>query len=253
MNKTIRILRHIPNGITLLNLFSGCLSIVAAFEGRLELAGLLIIISGILDFLDGFTARLIGSYTQLGKELDSLSDVVSFGVAPAFILYHLLRNSLGISNCHGIFQGHLILIVPFVVAVFSSLRLGLFNIDDRQTSSFIGLPTPANAFLIVGLVFGSNSTWAGIFNSIVSSPAILIALSLVLSFLLVSELPMFSLKIKSLKPAIAYKQLTFLMGAIIFMVVFQKASLSIIIVWYIILSVIYYFWDRLIKKDNRNE
>lgn len=252
MNKIIRILRHIPNGITLLNLFSGCLSIVAAFEGRLELAGLLIIISGILDFLDGFTARLIGAYTQLGKELDSLSDVVSFGVAPVFILFHLLRNSLGISDCQGIFQGHLILIIPFVVAVFSSLRLGLFNIDDRQTSSFIGLPTPANAFLIIGLVFGSNSTWAGIFNPIVSSPAILIALSFVLSFLLVCELPMFSLKIKSLKPAIAYKQLIFLTGAIVFIVVFQKASLSIIIVWYIILSVIYYLWDKLTKKDNRN-
>lgn len=252
MNKIISTLKHIPNGITLLNLFSGCLSIVAAFEGRLELAGLLIIISGILDFLDGFTARLIGAYTQLGKELDSLSDVVSFGVAPAVILYHLLRNSLSISDCHGIFQGHLILIIPFVVAVFSSLRLGLFNIDERQTSSFIGLPTPANAFLIIGLVFGANSTWESIFIPIVNSPTVLIVLSIVLSFLLVCELPMFSLKIKSLKPAVAYKQLTFLTGAIIFIAVLQKASLSIIIVWYITLSVIYYLLDKLIKKDKRN-
>lgn len=252
MNKITSILKHIPNGITLLNLFSGCLSIVAAFEGRLELAGLLIIISGILDFLDGFTARLMGAYTQIGKELDSLSDVVSFGVAPAVILYHLLRHSIGISIYHGIFDGHFVLVIPFLVAVFSSLRLGLFNIDERQTGSFIGLPTPANAFLIIGLVFGANSTWANIFNPIVSSPTALIALSPVLSFLLVCELPMFSLKIKSLKPAVAYKQLTFLSGAIVFIVIFKKASLSIIIVWYIVLSGIYFLLDKLMKKDKRN-
>lgn len=252
MDSKKRIIRHIPNGITLLNLFSGSLSIVAAFEGRLELAGLLVIVSGLLDFLDGFTARLIGVYTQLGKELDSLSDVVSFGVAPAVVLFHLLRKSLGIDSCHGIFDGHIILAVPFLVAVFSSLRLGLFNIDERQTSSFIGLPTPANAFLIVGLVFGANSNWTAIYNPIVNSPTVLIILSFVLPFLLVCELPMFSLKIKSLKPAVAYKQLTFLAGALTFIVVFGKASLSIIIVWYIILSFVYFLREKLIKKEYRN-
>jgi len=249
MNRITRVIRHIPNGITLLNLFSGSLSIVAAFEGRLELAGLLIIISGVLDFLDGFTARLIGAYTQLGKELDSLSDVVSFGVAPAVILYHMLRQSIGISDCHGIFEGHFVLVIPFLVAVFSSLRLGLFNIDERQTSSFIGLPTPANAFLIIGLVFGANSSWSGLFNPIVGSPVVLIVLAIISSFLLVCELPMFSLKIKSLKPSVAYKQLTFLAGAVVFIAIFQKAALSIIIAWYIVLSTIYYLWDKLINKD----
>lgn len=252
MTNLNRFTRHIPNGITLMNLLSGCLSVVAAFEGMLDLAGLLIIISGILDFLDGFTARLIGAYTQLGKELDSLSDVVSFGVAPSVILYHLLRRSLGIDDCHGIFSGHLVLLIPFVVAVFSSLRLGLFNIDERQSNSFIGLPTPANAFLIIGLVFGANSSWAEVFSPIVSSPIALMVLSFVLSFLLVCELPMFSLKIKSLKPAVAYKQLTFLAGAIVLIAIFQKASLSLIIVWYIVLSEVYFLWDKMIKKEQRN-
>jgi len=241
--------RHIPNGITLMNLLSGCLSIVAAFEGRLELAGVFIIISGVLDFFDGFTARLIGAYTQLGKELDSLSDVVSFGVAPAVILYHLLRQSLGLAPDQSIFDGHLLLLLPFAVAVFSSLRLGLFNIDERQTSLFIGLPTPANAFLIIGLVFGANSSWVNIYNPIISSSTVLIVLSVVQSFLLVCELPMFSLKIKSLKPAVAYKQLTFLVGAILLIVVFRKASLSLVIVWYVVLSVFYYLFDKLIKKQ----
>jgi CDP-diacylglycerol--serine O-phosphatidyltransferase len=232
-----------------MNLLSGCLSIVAAFEGRLELAGVFIIISGVLDFFDGFTARLIGAYTQLGKELDSLSDVVSFGVAPAVILYHLLRQSLGLAPDQSIFDGHLLLLLPFAVAVFSSLRLGLFNIDERQTSLFIGLPTPANAFLIIGLVFGANSSWVNIYNPIISSSTVLIVLSVVQSFLLVCELPMFSLKIKSLKPAVAYKQLTFLVGAILLIVVFRKASLSLVIVWYVVLSVFYYLFDKLIKKQ----
>lgn len=249
MSNLLRYTRHIPNGITLMNLLSGCLSIVAAFEGRLELAGVFIIISGVLDFFDGFTARLIGAYTQLGKELDSLSDVVSFGVAPAVILYHLLRQSLGLAPDQSIFDGHLLLLLPFAVAVFSSLRLGLFNIDERQTSSFIGLPTPANAFLIIGLVFGANSSWVNIYNPIISSSTVLIVLSVVQSFLLVCELPMFSLKIKSLKPAVAYKQLTFLVGAILLIVVFRKASLSLVIVWYVVLSVFYYLFDKLIKKQ----
>lgn len=252
MSNLIRYTRHIPNGITLANLFSGCLSIVAAFDGRLELAGIFIIISGVLDFLDGFTARLIGAYTQLGKELDSLSDVVSFGVAPAFILYHLLRQSLGISQEQNIFDGHLVLLIPFAVAVFSSLRLGLFNIDERQTSSFIGLPTPANAFLIIGLVFGANSSWGTFFSSIIGSPAVIIILSFILSFLLVCELPMFSLKIKSLRPAIAYKQLTFIGGTIVLIAVFMKASLSLIIIWYIVLSAIYFIIDRIVNKKNWN-
>ncbi|MDI3527432.1 MAG: CDP-diacylglycerol---serine O-phosphatidyltransferase [Tenuifilum sp.] len=249
MSNLLRYTRHIPNGITLMNLLSGCLSIVAAFEGRLELAGVFIIISGVLDFFDGFTARLIGAYTQLGKELDSLSDVVSFGVAPAVILYHLLRQSLGLTPDQSIFDGHLLLLLPFAVAVFSSLRLGLFNIDERQTSLFIGLPTPANAFLIIGLVFGANSSWVNIYNPIISSSTVLIVLSVVQSFLLVCELPMFSLKIKSLKPAVAYKQLTFLVGAILLIVVFRKASLSLVIVWYVVLSVFYYLFDKLIKKQ----
>ncbi|BDX38143.1 CDP-diacylglycerol--serine O-phosphatidyltransferase [Tenuifilaceae bacterium CYCD] len=243
------IIKHFPNAITLLNLVAGCFSIVASFEGQLELAGLFILIAGVFDFLDGFTARLIKAYTLLGKELDSLSDVVSFGVAPSMILFQLMKQSMGISQSEGMFNGHWMLAIPFVMAAFSSLRLGIFNIDERQTSSFIGLPTPANAFLIAGLVFGLDSNWSELYRIISTSSILIVVIVVIQSFLLVCELPMFSLKIKSLSPKIAYKQFILIGGAIALFIIFHKASLSLIILWYILLSIIFYIADKMFKND----
>jgi len=235
-----KIIRHFPNAITLLNLIAGCLSIVSAFEGNLQIAGLLIIIAGVFDFLDGFTARLIGAYSPLGKELDSLSDVVSFGVAPSMIMYHLLKNSLGLDASEGLLTGHFILAVPFLLAAFSSLRLGIFNLDQRQTSSFIGLATPPSAFFTVGIVFGLHSGWSSVFEYFTSSPTLLILMIIIQSALLVCELPMFSLKLKTLKFSIAYKQILLLSGSLVLILIFYKASLPLIILWYILLST--FFW-----------
>jgi len=234
------IIRHLPNAITLLNLVAGCLSIVSAFEGSLQMAGIFILIAAVFDFFDGFTARLLGAYSPLGKELDSLSDVVSFGVAPAMILFHLLKSSLGIDSSEGLLSGHLLLAIPFIMAAFSSLRLGIFNLDERQTSSFIGLPTPANALLTVGLVFGLHSGWSSFFSFFTSSPAILILIIIIQSALLVCELPMFSLKLKSIKFSVAYKQISLIIGAIALIAIFQTAALSLVILWYIFLSL--FFW-----------
>lgn len=239
-----RVLKPLPNTITLLNLVSGCLSITAAFSGNLQMAGVLIIVSGILDFCDGFTARLIGAYSSLGKELDSLSDVVSFGVAPAVIMYHLLRNALQLPATEGLFDGHWILVVPFFIAAMSSLRLAIFNLDTRQTTSFIGLATPANALLIAGLTFGMTSKWANLYSVVVSSPIVLVVLTVVLSLLLVCEMPMFSLKIKSLNPKVAYKQLMLIFGGVVLLIVYGKASLSFVMVWYILLSLIFWICER---------
>jgi CDP-diacylglycerol---serine O-phosphatidyltransferase len=235
-----RIIKHLPNAITLLNLVAGCLSIVSALEGNLELAGAFILIAAVFDFFDGFTARLIGAYSLLGKELDSLSDVVSFGVAPSMILFHLLKKSLGIEGSEGLLTGHLLLAIPFLVAAFSSLRLGIFNLDERQTSSFIGLPTPANAIFTVGLVFGLHSGWSSIFEYFTSSPTLLIVMIVIQSAILVCELPMFSLKLKTLKFSVAYKQISLIIGAVALLIIFQYAALSLVILWYILLSV--FFW-----------
>jgi CDP-diacylglycerol--serine O-phosphatidyltransferase len=242
-----RIIQSLPNTITLLNLVAGCLSIVSAFEGNLQVAGIFILIAAVLDFFDGFTARLLGAYSPLGKELDSLSDVVSFGVAPAMILFHLLKSSLGIERTEGLISGHFLLATPFIMAAFSSLRLGIFNLDERQTSSFIGLPTPANAMLTVGLVFGIHSNWSGIFNFFTSSPTFLILFILAQSAILVCELPMFSLKLKSMKFSVAYKQISLIVGAIVLVSVFQTAALSLVIIWYIALS--FLFWT--ISRNNK--
>lgn len=244
MIRVKQMLKWLPNTITLLNLLSGCLSITAAYEGKLELAAMLIILSAVFDFLDGFVARMVGAYSELGKQLDSLSDVVSFGVAPAVIVYHLMRQSLGTPSAEGIFDGHWLLVVPFFIAMMSALRLGIFNLDVRQTESFIGLPTPANALFMVGLVFGLNSSWSALFGAVAGSWVVLVLLSVGLSLLLVSELPMFSLKIKTLNPKIAYKQLVLIIGAAAILAVFGRAALSPIILWYILLSLGFWLFER---------
>ena len=244
-----RIIKSIPNTITLLNLVSGCISIVCAFEGNLQIAGIFILIAAVFDFFDGFTARLLGAYSPLGKELDSLSDVVSFGVAPAMILFHLLKSSLGLENSEGLLSGNYILAVPFIMAAFSSLRLGIFNLDERQTNSFIGLPTPANALLTVGLVFGLHSSWSSIFNLVASSPALLIIFIIAQSAILICELPMFSLKLKSLKFSVAYKQITLIIGAIVLISTFQTAALSLVILWYIALSTFFWIFEGKEKEE----
>lgn len=228
--------KNIPNTLTLINLVAGCLSIVSTFEGNLLLASYLILIASIFDFLDGFTARLLKAYSPLGKELDSLADLVSFGVAPAAILYHYLKVSLSFPVNEGFSTGQVILVVPFLIAAFSALRLAIFNLDTRQTSSFIGLPTPANALLIVGLVLGMNSPFANFFQGIVSSSYTLIVIIVVLSALLVSPIPMFSLKIKSLKLNESWQQFILLIIGALLIFLLGKAALLPIILFYIVFS-----------------
>lgn len=231
-------LKHIPNTLTLANLLLGCLSIVSAFEGSLLLAAYLIIIATVFDFLDGFSARLLKAYSPMGKELDSLSDLVSFGVAPSVIVFHLLIDALGDSAAGGFTGGQALLVIPFLIALFSALRLAKFNIDTRQTTSFIGLPTPANALFIVGIVLGLNSSRSDWFGYFTNSPVAIIVMVLVLSALLVSPIPMFSLKIKSFDLKKIWKQLILVFLAIMAIVFLGLASLSIVILCYILISLL---------------
>ncbi len=230
--------RQIPNTLTSINLFLGCLSIVSSFEGSLLFASYFILLASIFDYLDGFMARLLKAYSPLGKELDSLSDLVSFGVAPSVIVFHLLKNSLGLNDNQGFMEGNVILAIPFLIAVFSSLRLAKFNIDTRQTTSFIGLPTPANAIFIVGIVLGLNSPYNEWFELLTSSPSAIIVLVLVLSALLVSPIPMFSLKIKGFNPKETWRQMLLLALAILAILFLGTASLAVVILFYILISVV---------------
>lgn len=218
------ITRHIPNAITSLNLFSGCIAITMAFNGNFDTAAVFILLAAVFDFFDGMTARLLKAYSNIGKELDSLADMVSFGVAPSVIFFKLMQ--LGFSETHGIIADYTPYLA-FVIAVFSALRLAKFNIDTRQTTSFIGLPTPANALFLLsfGLLYTSNMGM----KSIVLNPYILLVVALVFSLLLVAEIPMFALKIKSMKWKGNEIRYVFLgLSAVIIVLLHEMALLGII-------------------------
>jgi CDP-diacylglycerol--serine O-phosphatidyltransferase len=213
--------KHIPNFITCLNLFSGCVGIYFAFTGEYQWAFLCILLSSVFDFLDGFAARMLKAYSPMGKELDSLADAISFGLLPGAMVFYVLS------------QAEIHTLVPFtgfLIPVFSALRLAKFNIDERQTSSFIGLPVPANAIFWGGLIY-SHSLF------LVSQPWITIGLTVVFSLLLVSELPMFSLKMKNLSWKDNKVQYCFLAVCALLLILFRPDAFAPIITAYILFSI----------------
>ncbi|MDR1810150.1 MAG: CDP-alcohol phosphatidyltransferase family protein [Prevotella sp.] len=186
--------KHIPNLLTSLALFSGAIACVMAFEGAYRWVVAWVIAAAVFDFLDGFMARLLNAPSLIGKELDSLSDMVSFGMAPSVAVFRYLSDNLKIN------ADYLSVITPyipyfaFLLAIFSALRLAKFNIDERQTSSFMGLPTPANALFWVSFLYGVSNLSSE--NTVQVFVIIILLLIVVFSFLLISEIPMFSLKVK---------------------------------------------------------
>lgn len=231
----------IPNTITLINLFLGCAAIVAAFEGLLAPAALLILACAILDFLDGAIARWFQAGSETGKQLDSLADLVSFGVAPACIMYQYLVVSLYRVNPESsIFVWPML---AFLIAVFSGLRLAIFNTDERQHTHFVGLPTPANALLIASIPFVLEfaATEHVIHRALVAATThfpFMVILSLVLALLLVAPVNMFSLKTESLKWAENRIRYIFLAGCVLLLITFGLAAAPLFLIFYIILSVI---------------
>lgn len=224
--------KHIPNTVTCLNLFSGCIACVMAFEANYSLALLFIVIGAVFDFFDGMLARLLKAPSPIGKELDSLADDISFGAAPAFMVFSFLKES---QLCYPEFlAGTISNYIPylaFLIAVFSGLRLAKFNVDERQTSSFIGLPTPANALFWASLIVGGHRfllehVCAGFI-------LILVAFS---CWILISEVPMFSLKFKNLSWASNKVSYIFLIGCAPLLIFLGISGFAAIIVWYIILS-----------------
>ncbi len=234
------IIRHVPNTITSLNLFSGCIGILLAFEGHLMLASAMIGIAAVFDFCDGFAARLLKAYSPMGKELDSLADMVSFGVLPSVIVYILLKQSLGIYQFSFdlSIKAILVLLFPFIIAVFSGLRLAKFNIDERQTESFVGLPTPANAIFLGSLPLISGMGENAFFNGIILNPWFLIISSLFLSLMLVAEFPMFSLKFKSAGFSKNKLRYIFIFISVFLIVLLQYVAIPLIIVLFILLSAV---------------
>ena len=193
-------IKHIPNAITCCNLLSGCISIVLLCNGYVTAAGIMIFAAAVFDFFDGFAARLLKAYSPLGAQLDSLSDVVSFGVAPSFIMYHYLSQQPIANNFSLEISGfNIIPFAAFSLAVFAEIRLAKFNIDDRQTTSFIGLPTPAMGLFVASLPFTLKNESLSFMANNMTNPYFLISIIVIFSYLMVSEIPFFSLKIKNLK------------------------------------------------------
>ena len=231
-----KIFHFIPNTITCLNLFCGCMSIISSFNGALETAAYFIFAAAVFDFFDGFSARWLKAYSEMGKQLDSLADMVSFGVAPATIMYCLLL----LNNCEDFIAS-----AAYLMAVFSALRLAKFNIDTRQTDSFIGLPTPANALFICSLAFISSDHH--LLSVLTGNLYFLWAVIVVFSYLMVSELPLFSLKFKSFNWKSNQIRYLFVIVSAIVLIIFHWAGLSLVILIYVILSI---FTHILCSKKN---
>ena len=221
--------KHIPNTITCCNLVSGCIATVEAIYGNPTLALLWIITGAVFDFFDGMSARMLGVSSPIGKELDSLADVVTFGVAPSAIIFNYLCG----------FHQHLLFVpfLAFIVAAFSALRLAKFNLDERQTTSFIGLPTPANA-----LFWGALIVWMT--EHQLNEPLymyIVLAMIPFSSYLLIAELPLFALKFKHWGWKGNEVKYGFVISAVLLIVCplvlgYGVIGISAVIAWYVLLS-----------------
>ncbi len=219
---------HIPNSITLCNLLSGSLAIIATFHGSAPWWGLtgyswamiLIGMAALFDFCDGFAARLLHAYSNVGKELDSLSDLVSFGVAPSMMLYNVMTESTG---------GSWTAFLALFIAAMGGLRLARFNVDDRQTTSFIGLPIPASAIFWIGCV-----AWIQAHGY--PANGLVIALIFIMSLLMVSPLPMFSLKFKSWGWRENFRRYVILAAAVVFVITEGIPGFAWTILLYILIS-----------------
>lgn len=218
----MNLLRHIPNALTSGNLLCGCLGLISVFGNYPVEPAYFIWAACVFDFFDGFVARLLKVSSPIGKELDSLADMVSFGVLPAMAMYQWIDSSGG---------AHWLSYIALMIAVFSALRLAKFNIDTRQTDSFIGVPTPANALFLTSLVFLPESIRAIVFTA-----PVLTGITIVFSLLLVAPFELFALKFKDFSWANNQIRFTFLALSVFLLVILKAGALPLIILSYIIIS-----------------
>ncbi len=262
------ITKHIPNTITLFNLFCGCMAIISIFTNQLEMVPIFITVSLLADYIDGFVARLLKVSSPMGRELDSLADMVSFGVLPGTMLFYMINQSRGVEVVNFSDSSTLLGLVGFVVTLFSCVRLAKFNLDARQTEGFVGLNTPATTIFVLGILLLTldTSDYYGI-HHILTNVTFLIITSIVLAYLLIAEIPMFSFKFKSIDKETDKQQkkishllsnikkdkvrLSFVVIAILCVLLFKLgAALSIIILNYILISVVLWM-AGLLKREKR--
>jgi len=218
----MKLLKHLPNALTCCNLLCGCLGVVFCLENRSVPIAYFVWAAGVFDFFDGFAARLLKVASPIGKELDSLADMISFGLLPALVMYKMIEASS--SNPYLPFIG-------FLIAVCSALRLAIFNVDETQHDSFKGLNTPANSIFITSLAFLSGSI-----GSFIQQDWVLILIAIVFSFLLVSRIDILAFKFKDFSWQRNKLRFTFLAFAVLLLVFLGKPAVPLIILFYIAFS-----------------
>ena len=241
--------KHIPNLFTLANLFSGTIAVILAVNGDLMIAGLFVLLGIFFDFFDGFFARLLRVPSELGKQLDSLADMVTSGVAPGIILMKLLELSIAKDSLSGIdlklfgYEFETVALIGIVFTLAAAYRLANFNIDERQTSSFIGLPTPAATLVVISLPFILEHSAIEVLESIILTKWFLIGITILLSFLMNANIPLFSLKFKEYSFKNNKIKYIYLLLSVLYIVLLQFLAVPLIILTYVLLSLV----------DNRNK
>ncbi|WP_044203790.1 CDP-diacylglycerol--serine O-phosphatidyltransferase [Flammeovirga sp. OC4] len=225
--------KHIPNAITCGNLISGCIGISFCFEGDLFLGAAMILVGATFDFFDGFAARMLKVSSPMGKELDSLADMVTFGVLPAVILYQLLLQVELLADTHTTYLPY----IAYLIAAFSAIRLANFNIDERQSDGFIGVPTPANALLIGSLPLILR--YYPEFSPYILNKYLLIGIAVVMSYLLNAEIPLVSLKFKNFGWKGNEPRYTLIGVSVLLLIFLQVAALPLIVVTQVLVSIIF--------------
>lgn len=229
--------QNIPNAVTCLNLLSGCVGVVFAFRGQFDVVAYCMLASGFFDLMDGLVARALGVSSAIGRELDSLADVVSFGFLPGVIYFQLLSGALLTSASS---YPDWLPYFGFIVVLFSAIRLAKFNLDERQQSDFIGLNTPMNAFYVLSLAFIAQSSPIALIAELVSHPMFLMASIGLTSWLLVSEIRLFSMKSKSLGWQENQFKYLFLLVSAGLLVALQMSAIPVILILYFGFSALHF-------------
>lgn len=227
------------------------MALVYVFKGEILLFAAFVTAALIFDFLDGFVARAFKAYSLMGKELDSLADMVTFGLVPGAIMYHLFINSVPLVLHMDSGWARIVAFFPFIITVFSALRLAKFNIDTRQTDSFLGMPTPAVTIFVVGMALIIQYDRFNLTPSLLNS-YVISGICMILCFLLVSEIPLFALKFKNFSWAANKAQYLLLAASVVAIVFLGFVALPLLILFYLILSIINNFF-RLNRETDKTE
>ena len=226
---------NLANAFTLANLFSGSIGVIQLLAGNYQITAICIIVSLILDFFDGFIARAMKSNSNLGAQLDSLADMVSFGLLPGIVMYKALE-PFG-NQIFGMELPFEIKYFGLFITLFSCLRLAIFNLDEEQTYYFKGLNTPSNTILIFGLYYAFLEI--GNFQFLFENPLLMVIFTIISSWILVSPIKMIAMKFKSMKLEDNYPKIALLIGAVLILIIFKTIGIPLVILYYILISLIF--------------